>query len=111
MRIDPLEKPNHEYWARSIRSPFANLSDWTMTFSPRRVVNALSLSRIGFGMFFVLFFQRSGGLLYVSVGLCLVALVTDLLDGFLARRLQVDSIHGRLWDSLGDKSFYAGIII
>lgn len=111
MRIDPLEKSNPEYWARSIRLPFASVSDWTMTFSPRTIVNALSLSRIGFGLFFVLFFQRSAGLLYVAVGLCLGALLTDLLDGYLARRLKVDSIHGRLWDSLGDKSFYAGIII
>jgi phosphatidylglycerophosphate synthase len=40
-----------------------------------------------------------------------IALVTDVLDGYLARRMQVASIHGRLWDSLGDKSFYAAIII
>jgi phosphatidylglycerophosphate synthase len=111
VRVDPLEKANHEYWARSIKSPLGILFDWALTLSPRRIVNVLSLSRIGFGLFFVLLFQRSAGLLYVSVGLCLVALLTDLLDGYLARRLQVDSIHGRLWDSLGDKSFYAGIII
>ena len=79
--------------------------------NPRSIVNSLSLSRIGLALLFVVCFQRSATLLYVSVALCLVALATDVLDGYLARLLQVASIHGRLWDSLGDKSFYAAIII
>jgi phosphatidylglycerophosphate synthase len=62
-------------------------------------------------MLFVVCFQRKASLLYLSVGLCVAALVTDVLDGYFARRLKVASIHGRLWDSLGDKSFYAAIII
>ena len=78
---------------------------------PRSVVNALSLSRIGLALLFVICFQRRAGLLYVSVALCLIALATDVLDGYVARRLKVASIYGRLWDSLGDKSFYAAIII
>jgi CDP-diacylglycerol--glycerol-3-phosphate 3-phosphatidyltransferase len=60
---------------------------------------------------FVLCFQRQPALFYVAVSACVVALVTDLLDGYSARRLQVASIHGRLWDSLGDKAFYAAIIV
>src|SRR2546423_15423205 len=79
--------------------------------NPRSFVNSLSLSRIGFALFFVVCFQRRAGLLYVSVAACAVALATDVLDGYFARRLQVASIHGRLWDSLGDKAFYAAIII
>jgi phosphatidylglycerophosphate synthase len=79
--------------------------------APRIVVNSFSLSRIGLALLFVICFQRNAALLYVSIGLCVVALVTDVLDGYLARRLQVASIHGRLWDSLGDKSFYVAIII
>ena len=79
--------------------------------APRTVVNYLSLSRIGLAMLFVICFQRQAGLLYASVGLCVAVLVTDLLDGYFARRWHVDSIDGRLWDSLGDKSFYAAIII
>jgi phosphatidylglycerophosphate synthase len=78
---------------------------------PRSVVNSLSLSRIGLAFLFVVSFQRKAELLYTSVALCLVALVTDVLDGYFARRWKVASIHGRLWDSLGDKSFYAAIII
>lgn len=79
--------------------------------NPRSIPNALSLSRIGLALLFVVCFQRSVTLLYVSVALCMAALVTDLLDGYFARRLKVASIHGRLWDSLGDKSFYAAVII
>ena len=79
--------------------------------SPRTVVNSLSLSRIGLALLFVICFQRVAGLLYVSVALWLLALMTDILDGYIARRLKVDSIRGRLWDSLGDKSFYVAVII
>jgi len=79
--------------------------------NPRSIVNSLSLSRIGLALLFVVCFQRSASLLYASVALCVVALPADVLDGYFARLLQVASIHGRLWDSLGDKSFYATIII
>lgn len=78
---------------------------------PRSIVNSFSLSRIGLALLFVVCFQRRAELLYVSVALCVVALVTDVLDGYFARRWRVASIHGRLWDSLGDKSFYAAVII
>jgi cardiolipin synthase len=79
--------------------------------APRSLVNSLSLSRIGLALLFVICFQRNASLLYVAVAVCLVALLTDVLDGYLARRLKVASIRGRLWDSLGDKSFYAAVII
>jgi len=59
----------------------------------------------------VICFQRIAIFFYISIALCLIALITDLLDGFFARRWHVASVYGRLWDSLGDKSFYAGIII
>lgn len=78
---------------------------------PRSVVNSVSLSRIGLALLFVVCFQRRAGLLYASAALCVIALATDVLDGYLARRLKVASVHGRLWDSLGDKSFYAAVII
>lgn len=75
------------------------------------MVNAFSLSRIGLAMLFVIFFQRKAEFLWASVVVCVIALVTDMLDGYFARRWQVASVYGRLWDSLGDKSFYAAIII
>jgi len=69
------------------------------------------LSRIVLGFLFVIAFQRQAALLYASAAICVVALVTDVLDGYLARHLKVASIHGRMWDSLGDKSFYVAIIV
>lgn len=82
-----------------------------VSISPRSVVNSLSLSRIAMGLLFVVCFQKTTPLLYVSIGLCVVAWGTDVLDGYLARRLHVDSTLSRHWDSLGDKSFYAAILI
>jgi phosphatidylglycerophosphate synthase len=77
----------------------------------RTIPNSLSLSRIVMGLLFVVCFQPRADLFYVAVSACGVALITDVLDGYSARRLQVASIHGRLWDSLGDKAFYAGVVI
>lgn len=79
--------------------------------SARSVVNAFSLSRIGLALLFVVCFQRIAGLWYVAIIVCALALATDVCDGYLARRLGVASIQGRLWDSLGDKCFYAAVII
>lgn len=78
---------------------------------PRSVVNSLSLSRIGLALLFVICFQRKASLLYASGALWMVSLTTDLLDGYLARRWKVASAYGRFWDSMGDKSFYAAVII
>lgn len=78
---------------------------------PRSIVNALSLSRIGLALLFVVCYQRRAGFLYASFALWVVALSTDLLDGYLARRWRVASSYGRYWDSMGDKSFYAAVII
>jgi phosphatidylglycerophosphate synthase len=79
--------------------------------APRAIVNSLSLSRIGLALIFVICFQRSPALLYVCAGLWVVDITTDVLDGYLARRWRVASPYGRFWDSLGDKSFYAAVII
>ena len=79
--------------------------------NPRSIVNSLSLSRIGLAMLFVICFQRKAGLLYASGALWLISLTTDLLDGYLARRWKVASVYGRFWDSMGDKSFYAAVIV
>ncbi len=77
----------------------------------RRVVNAVSLSRIGFAFTFVLCFQPSLLLFRVALAMCVLALASDVGDGYLARRLHVASVQGRLWDSLGDKAFYVAVIV
>src|ERR1051325_9572900 len=62
--------------------------------NPRSIVNSLSLSRIRLGLLFVICFQRTAVFLYLSGALWKVA-----------------STYGRFWDSMGDKSFYAAVII
>jgi cardiolipin synthase len=80
-------------------------------FRGRIIVNLLSLSRIPIALGFVLAFQKNKQLFSISVIFISIAFVTDILDGFVARRYRVASISGRLWDSLGDKALYAGVII
>src|ERR1700756_2066726 len=78
--------------------------------SPRTAVNLVSLSRVLFALLFVVCFQPRANLLYVATLSWGLALLSDVLDGYLARRLHVASIRGRLWDSLGDKTFYVAVI-
>ena len=80
-------------------------------FGARKVVNAISLSRVGLGLLFVVCFQKQVILFRLSVGLFLAMVATDILDGYIARRLNVASVYGRLWDSLGDKAFYIATIV
>src|SRR5260370_27737787 len=75
------------------------------------LVNAISLSRIPIALLFVLFYAHNMVLFSVSVAVCGLALVTDVLDGYLARRLGVATVAGRHWDSLGDKAFYVSVIV
>lgn len=77
----------------------------------RQFVNAVSASRIALGLLFVLCFQSNAILLLVSLLVCVTALATDVLDGYLARRYRLTAQNGRLWDSLGDKAFYAAVVV
>nr|VFJ66418.1 MAG: Phosphatidylglycerophosphate synthase [Candidatus Kentron sp. FW] len=71
-----------------------------------RIPNALSLSRIPASMLFVAIYSSSSAKLYwVAVSICTFSLVTDYMDGYLARRWQVDSVTGYFLDGLGDKTF------
>ena len=77
----------------------------------RHLVNSISLSRIPLALIFVITFKPSETLIVISFGLVIIYFVTDIFDGFLARKLNVTSMSGRQWDSLGDKSFYIAVII
>lgn len=77
----------------------------------RRFVNLISLARIPLALALVVLFGEDSFRLGICVGICAVALLTDILDGFFARRLGVASTEGRHWDSLGDKSFYIAIVV
>jgi len=78
--------------------------------------NALTLGRIAFIPVLI------GGILTygtdhaflgttVLLGLFAVLVLTDFLDGFLARKWQVTSDFGRMLDPIADKLFVAGLLI
>lgn len=76
------------------------------------IPNALSLSRVLLGMAFVVTYDTSNRARFVvALGIAIVALLTDVADGRLARRWSVSSDAGALIDGLGDKAFYVAIYL
>ena len=77
-----------------------------------RIPNFLSLSRVPLGALLVVVYSDTRlGLFLAGLGLILLALLTDVLDGQLARRLHVESKDGYLLDGLGDRSIYIALIL
>jgi CDP-diacylglycerol--glycerol-3-phosphate 3-phosphatidyltransferase len=87
----------------------------------RQVPNALTASRLVLaGVFFAMlaYYQNEGGrghgdVLWLNSALIiyLVALVTDFLDGYLARRWKVEGVFGRVVDPFVDKVLVLGSFI
>jgi phosphatidylglycerophosphate synthase len=76
------------------------------------IPHALSLSRIPLGLAFLLLYDTVEPWRYwASIGIAMVALVTDIADGRLARRWHVTSDAGGLIDGLGDKAFYVAVYL
>lgn len=80
------------------------------------VPNALTIGRIAFIPIMIagiLAFVDSKAFLGASIlfALFLLLILTDFLDGFLARRWQVTSNFGRMIDPIADKLFVAGLLI
>jgi phosphatidylglycerophosphate synthase len=77
-----------------------------------KVPNALSLSRIPLGMAFIALYDTSEIRRFsAALAVALLALLTDVADGWLARRWQVGSDAGALIDGLGDKAFYIAVYL
>ncbi len=66
------------------------------------IPNILSVSRIIASVLFLFFFDN----LKVFIPLYLFAGISDILDGFLARRFKVESSLGARLDSIGDTFFF-----
>ena len=80
------------------------------------VPNALTLGRIAFIPVLItaiLTYGTDHSFLGTALLLCLfiVLVLTDFLDGFLARRWGVTSDFGRMLDPIADKLFVAGLLI
>lgn len=77
---------------------------------PRQLPNAITVARIPLaGVFFVLLLMGGSlgdphlGLRLTAAILFVVAISTDWVDGFLARRYDIVSDFGKLWDPIADK--------
>ncbi len=83
-----------------------------MLIGRQSLPNALSLSRLGLaGAFLLVYSNTSEPRFLAAVLLGLMAVATDFLDGYLARRWKVASEAGYFLDGLGDKGFYLAIYL
>jgi phosphatidylglycerophosphate synthase len=74
--------------------------------------NSLSISRIPLAALLVVTFTtRDAPQFWLSICVIGLALLSDFLDGKIARRIGVASVTGYLLDGLGDKVFYAALLI
>ena len=73
----------------------------------KNIPNLLSLSRIGLS--FIMFFVAQKPM--VLFWLIVACGITDVLDGFLARRMHWESDLGARLDSLGDMVFYSALVL
>lgn len=83
-----------------------------MAPSPRHIANALSLSRIPLAMGFLIAYTpaEAGGFI-AAVALLGIALVTDFVDGKIARASGTASTAGYIIDGMGDKAVYVAIFL
>ena len=68
------------------------------------LVNGITAFSCGLGLAAIFFAQAD--LLYLSYALALLAFITDSVDGYLARKLHVESRFGAIFDSLADVLVY-----
>jgi CDP-diacylglycerol--glycerol-3-phosphate 3-phosphatidyltransferase len=89
-----------------------------MPSSVRRALpNAITIARLGLAVLFFLLLQAIGSASYAeaierlggwAMSLFIVAALSDILDGYLARRWKVVSAFGRVMDPLVDKILVLG---
>lgn len=76
------------------------------------VPNALSISRVPAALAFLIVYSSDDKVLYFSaLGIAFIALLTDIVDGPLARYWHVASERGYFLDGLGDKAFYIAVLV
>ncbi|MDR6868675.1 CDP-diacylglycerol--glycerol-3-phosphate 3-phosphatidyltransferase [Microbacterium resistens] len=77
---------------------------------PRQLPNAITIARIPLAVVFFVLLLLGGadglphpGLRWTAAGLFILAISTDWVDGYLARRFDLVSDFGKLWDPIADK--------
>src|SRR5579872_4848857 len=83
-----------------------------MLFSARQIPNLLSLSRIPLAALFLISFDAKNiQWFWTSLIFLVVALITDFLDGYIARNWQLATRLGYFIDGIGDKVVYVAILL
>jgi phosphatidylglycerophosphate synthase len=78
----------------------------------KRIPNALSCSRIALALAIILISRHLTVVTFViTVTFILIALSTDALDGFLARRWHVTSEAGYVLDAMGDRALHLALVL
>lgn len=77
---------------------------------PRQLPNALTIARIPLAIVFFVLLIMAGehgstdlAMRWVAGSLFVLAICTDWIDGYLARRFEIVSDFGKLWDPIADK--------
>lgn len=77
---------------------------------PRRLPNAITIARIPLAVVFFVLLLLGGTfgvadpvIRWVAGGLFVLAISTDWVDGYLARKYDIVSDFGKLWDPIADK--------
>lgn len=73
--------------------------------------NILTLIRMFLVPLFVAVFYHEDGIRLFSAGIFILASVTDVLDGYLARKLNMSTKWGQLMDPLADKCMQLAVIL
>jgi CDP-diacylglycerol--glycerol-3-phosphate 3-phosphatidyltransferase len=83
----------------------------------RHLPNQITMARLVLaGVFFVVlnlyrYPKSNPAILWTAMGLFIVASLTDILDGYLARKWKVESTFGRIMDPFVDKVLVIGTLI
>jgi cardiolipin synthase len=78
----------------------------------QNVPNYLTFFRIAILPFLIALFFVSGALAaWAALGLYTLACITDFLDGYLARKMQIESNLGKFLDPISDKIFVAALLL
>lgn len=77
---------------------------------PRQLPNAITIARIPLAVVFFVLLLLGGtygvpelGLRWAAAALFIFAISTDWVDGYIARRYEIVSDFGKLWDPIADK--------
>jgi len=96
-----------------VRALYPYRSKWFV----RNLPNIISTARLPFsllvviGMVYPSYVEQDAKKLYLSLLVMLVILISDGVDGALARGLEVESRYGKAVDPVADKVFYIAMVV